>query len=60
MNKLLSRHAFQNRYWWKAVFLSLVLAFLLTPLLALQATPAWWSWGRHRAFPAQWSLVWCS
>ena len=40
MNKLFPRHAFQNRHWRKALSLSLVLAFLLTPLLALQATPA--------------------
>ena len=39
-NKLTPRHAFQNRHWRKALFLPLVLAFLLTPLLALQTTPA--------------------
>jgi len=40
MNKLLPRHVLQTRHWRKALFLPLVLAFLLTPLLALQATPA--------------------
>ena len=40
VNKLLPRHVFQNRFWRKALFLSLVLAFVLAPLLALQSTPA--------------------
>ena len=39
MNKLLPRHVLQTRHWRKALLLPLVLAFLLTPLLALQATP---------------------
>ena len=39
MNKPLPRHVLQTRPWRKALLLSLVLAFLLTPLLALQATP---------------------
>ena len=40
MNKLSTTQAFQNTPWRKALLLSLVLAFLLTPLLALQATSA--------------------
>jgi hypothetical protein len=40
MNKLLSKHVLQTRCRRKALLLSLVLAFLLTPLLALQETPA--------------------
>jgi len=39
MNQYLPGHAFQNRHWRKALFLPLVLAFLLTTLLALQSTP---------------------